>query len=91
MILVSKHIYDKFQQYKAKQKNDASTNTNDSSEHFPLQKQLLQIMIPRSKKLGKKRNQRMLSKKIMNKPRTKKETTTPAMMGGGLTAVKMSP
>ena len=38
MILVSKHIYDKFQQYKVKQKNDASTNTNDSSEHFPLQK-----------------------------------------------------
>jgi hypothetical protein len=54
-------------------------------------KQLLQKMIPRSKKLGKKRNQRMLSKKIMNKPRTKKETTTPAMMGGGLTALKMSP
>lgn len=64
MILVSKQIYDEFQQYKAKQKNDASTNTNDSSEHFRLKKkkQVLQKMIPQLKKLGKKRNQKTLLK-----------------------------
>ena len=47
---------------------------------------------PRSKTLGKKRNQRMLRKISWTSlgQKKKEKTRTTAMMGGGLTAVKMS-
>jgi ribosomal protein S8E len=48
-------------------------------------------MIPRSKKLGKKTNQRMLRKQSWTSLQQKNETTTPTMMGGELTVVKMFP
>jgi len=73
MILVSKQIYDEFQQYKAKQKNDASTNTNDSREHFPLKKTITPKYDPPIEEVRKEKKSKDIKKKIMDKPRTKKE------------------
>ena len=77
MILVSKHIYDKFQQYKAKQKNDASTNTNDSSEHFPLQKTITPKNDPPIEEVRKEKKSKNVKKTIMDKPTTKKTKLQP--------------
>jgi hypothetical protein len=74
-------MFDEFQQYKAKQKNDASNNTKDSSEHFPLEKTITPKNYPPIEEVRKDKKSKDVKKKIMDKPRTKKRNYNPGNDG----------